>query len=100
MIGGSLECPEFQLLLFVGLRALIDRLGAATFNVGIFNIGLAGSEAAPEGVAPLLARCCSTLTDAVMIVPLSQVNGESPHLGCAGLKRIALCEYAGVLTHK
>ena len=59
VIGDSLECPEFQLVLFVALRALIDRLGAATFNVGIFNIGIAGSNArAAEALeaTPVLAR--------------------------------------------
>ncbi len=36
--GASLGCPCFQALLHAALRALIDQLGAATFNVGIFNI--------------------------------------------------------------
>ena len=57
MIGESLECTEFQLLLFVGLRTLIDKLGAATFNVGIFNIGVSPSGANSSEAAPLLARC-------------------------------------------
>ena len=59
VVGDSLECPAFQLMLFVALRALIDRLGAATFNVGIFNTGIAGSNArAAEALeaTPVLAR--------------------------------------------
>ena len=64
MIGDTLECTDFQLLLFVALRALIDKLGAATFNVGIFNIRVPGSDcaapAAPSETGteevPILAR--------------------------------------------
>lgn len=56
VIGESLECTDFQLLLFVGLRALIDRLGAASFNVGIFNNGLEGFQPNPLDAAPLVAR--------------------------------------------
>lgn len=56
VIGESLECRDFQLLLFVGLRALIDKLAAATFNVGIFNNGLERLEPNPLDAAPLVAR--------------------------------------------
>lgn len=57
VIGDGLECAEFQLLLIVGLRALIDKLDAATFNVGVFNIVLEKSSGSPLKPAPLLARC-------------------------------------------
>ncbi|BDA47698.1 hypothetical protein COCOBI_10-5490 [Coccomyxa sp. Obi] len=40
--GANLGCPCFQALLHTALRALIDRLGSATFNVGIFNIRCGG----------------------------------------------------------
>ena len=46
VIGNSLESADFQRLLYVALRALIDKLGAATFNVGIFNIRVPGSDSA------------------------------------------------------
>ena len=60
VIGSGLECADFQLLLYVGLRALVDKLGAATFNVGIFNISLDASGKESTEAAPLLARCLST----------------------------------------
>ena len=63
VIGSSLECADFQLLLYVGLRALVDRLGAATFNVGIFNISLDASGTESSEAAPLLARCPLTHCD-------------------------------------
>lgn len=56
VIGDSLECADFQLLLYVGLRALIDKLGAATFNMGIFNISVDATERESGEAAPLLAR--------------------------------------------
>ncbi len=61
VIGNSLECPDFQLMLFVALRTLIDRLGAAAFNVGIFNVGISGSNACARAAevleaTPILAR--------------------------------------------
>ena len=59
VIGRRLDCTDFQLLLFVGLRTLIERLGAATFNVGIFNISLDPSGANTRQAVPLLARCVS-----------------------------------------
>jgi len=71
--GASLSCPCFQLLLHAALRALLDRLGVATFNVGIFNITPGGGrdvsaapDVAPGSLAelgfdgsypPVLARC-------------------------------------------
>ena len=36
--GRSLSCGAFQALLFAALRALIDGLGCATFNVGVYNV--------------------------------------------------------------
>lgn len=36
--GAKLSCPAFQFLLHAALRTLIDQLGSATFNVGIFNL--------------------------------------------------------------
>ena len=67
VIGDSLESTDFQRLLYAALRALIDKLGAATFNVGIFNIRVPGSDcaapAAPPEMStaevPILARCVS-----------------------------------------
>ena len=59
VIGSSLDCADFQLLLFVGLRTLIERLGAAAFNVGIFNISLDASGAESSEAAPVLARYAS-----------------------------------------
>ncbi|EIE23757.1 hypothetical protein COCSUDRAFT_63282 [Coccomyxa subellipsoidea C-169] len=72
--GSGLSCPCFQYLLHAALRALIDRLGVATFNVGIFNIRygadvkssaphLAASVQAVDGSGapqpPILARIVS-----------------------------------------
>ena len=64
VIGKSLESADFQRLLYVALRALIDKLGAATFNVGIFNIRVPGSDSAAPAApfqtstdeVPILAR--------------------------------------------
>ncbi|KAK9905646.1 hypothetical protein WJX75_003820 [Coccomyxa subellipsoidea] len=55
--GASLGCPCFQLLLHTALRALIDRLGVATFNVGIFNVCCSGdrNSSAPDVGATMLA---------------------------------------------
>ena len=50
--GSGLSCPCFQYLLHAALRALIDRLGVATFNVGIFNIRCGADE---KSSAPYLA---------------------------------------------
>jgi hypothetical protein len=47
--GARLGCPAFQHLLHAALRALIDRLGSATFNVGVYNLGCAAGGAAAEG---------------------------------------------------
>ncbi|GAB4820069.1 hypothetical protein N2152v2_007115 [Parachlorella kessleri] len=42
-IQGSHMCsPAFQLLLYVALRALIDKLGVKTFNAAIYNVSLQG----------------------------------------------------------
>ena len=68
VIGVSLESADFQHLLYVALRALIDVLGAGTFNIGIFNIRVQGSDcAAPANPSetgtdevPILARCVYT----------------------------------------
>ena len=69
--GATLGCPCFQFLLHAALRALLDRLGVATFNVGIFNIrccgdqnkatpGVGASMQAADGIGnpepPILAR--------------------------------------------
>ncbi len=62
VIGKSLESADFQHLLYVALRALIDKLGAATFNVGIFNIRVPGSDSA----AP--AASSQTSTDEVPVL--------------------------------
>jgi hypothetical protein len=55
--GASLGCACFQLLLHTALRALIDRLGVATFNVGIFNVCCSGdrNSSAPDVGATMLA---------------------------------------------
>ena len=72
--GDSLESTDFQQLIFVALRALIDKLGAAAFNVGIFNIRVLGSDSAAAASplatdmneVPLLARCvCEYILHAV-----------------------------------
>ena len=52
MIGDGLESADFQRLLYVALRALTDKLGAATFNVGIFNIRVPGSDGAAPAASP------------------------------------------------
>lgn len=54
--GAGLGCPCFQLLLHAALRALLDRLGVATFNVGIFNIRCSGdrNSSAPDVGATVL----------------------------------------------
>lgn len=81
--GESLECTDFQLLLFVGLRALIDKLGAATFNVGIFNIGLDSPGREPSGAAPLFARCLFLpALDVQSTVPLSPFTGKPSSIVC------------------
>ena len=62
VIGDSLESAGFQRLLYVALRALIDKLAAATFNVGIFNIRVPGSDNAAPAASP------QTSTDDVPVV--------------------------------
>ena len=56
ILGDELTCPAFAGLLHGALRALIDRLGALTFNVGILNISLEQDGAASQQ-QPVIARC-------------------------------------------
>ena len=42
--GQSIECGTFQSMMFAALRALIDRLGVATFNAAILGIRLERSK--------------------------------------------------------
>lgn len=87
MQGASLSCPCFQLLLHAALRALLDRLGVATFNVGIFNISpgggreaIAAPDLAPGSLAepgfggsnpPVLARCAHVWSASVRMTNLA-----------------------------
>ena len=50
VVGSHLGCPAFQALLHAALRALVDGLGASTFNCAALNVDLA----APHPNAALL----------------------------------------------
>jgi hypothetical protein len=53
VFGSHLCCPAFQRLLHAALRALIDGLGCATFNVGVLNLELSAGPPAGVGLARL-----------------------------------------------
>ncbi|KAK9814543.1 hypothetical protein WJX72_007646 [[Myrmecia] bisecta] len=67
ILGSSLSSHAFQRLFFQVLRALIDRLGVATFNAAILNISLDAQRpltdgegrADPSHALPLIARVVS-----------------------------------------
>ena len=40
VVGAAITCPNFQLLFYSALRALIDELGVQTFNATLYNIPL------------------------------------------------------------
>ena len=94
--GAGLRCAAFQLLLFVALRTLVDRLGAATFNVGVYNIP-AGTNGASIGAleqpAPLLARCFSSVCHLQLVADRLVLHAAVPQareldVGCRSARML------------
>ena len=54
VLGESLACPAFALLLHGALRTLIDQLAVTSFNVGILNI--CADNGNGSGGEPVVAR--------------------------------------------
>ncbi len=63
--GTQMGDPFFQLLFFIALRTLIERLGVVSFNASVYNIGLGelgagGSKGSNGGMGvPVVARVLS-----------------------------------------